>query len=96
MTKSKVCEENGKEKLKKIPSLRIEGDSTPRGLSLIFVGIIGVAEFSAKEVKLMTKRGSIQVIGENIEIVVYEGNTVELSGRIETVNIGYPRKERSI
>lgn len=81
----KISDNNVKQRL--IPSFHIEADGGGGYLSVLVNGVIGIAEYSYEEVKLITKRESLKIMGESLEIVVFERKIVEIRGKIDNLSI---------
>ena len=66
-------------------------DRLGRGISLTLSGASAIRDFS-DECALFRVRGFfVRVRGSNMSIIVYENKTVELTGRIEGVEIVYDK-----
>lgn len=63
----------------------IEADKISDGLSFLIYGVTSIRSFSVNEVQLRSGRSEVKVCGSDLSINVYEGRSVEISGRIERV-----------
>lgn len=50
-------------------------------------GCIGVLEYDASEVMLDTISGRLVINGENLSLDVFQGDTLNISGKIHKVNL---------
>ena len=78
---------NEEKKEKKSRNLRINGisfdaQSCVCGLSLVLSGVVCIKEYSADSVLVMTRRGSVVITGNELEIAVFEGILCKYFGRI--------------
>ena len=81
----------------KIPSFPIslyhmELNATASGASVILGGIKGVVEVSDEFIKIMTKSGTVSIVGSGLIISVFEYKTLQISGKIE--NISFSNKNK--
>ena len=74
-----------------IPSggFHMEGQRSGRGMSLLISGIIGLRDFSDTCILLMSHGGRIIISGRRLLLSVYEGNCVEINGRVEGIEFRY-------
>ena len=75
------------------PTFRIEADGRGSFLSVTFLGILSVKKFTHQSVTLATKRESMEIIGDDMEISVFEDKTVEISGEIAEIRFIKKKKE---
>lgn len=85
MTEKKKKEKTGFAPKGILPGFRIEADGRGNFLSVTFIGILSLKEFSSTEIKLLTKRESLIVCGKKLEISVFENKTVQIEGEIEEI-----------
>lgn len=71
--------------------LRFEGERVGGGLRVMLYGIIGIDELSDSRVGLMSHGGRIRILGGNLKVLVYEGNSVEIVGRVKEIDFKYGR-----
>ncbi len=70
-------------------NFHIELDKTSRGISFSCGGVKGVTELSDSEVKLRLSEFSLLVCGKKLSITVFEGNSIEIIGKISEVKFIY-------
>ncbi len=69
------------------PSFHIEGDGKAGTSRILFGGVLGVYEFSPEKILFFTRRETLSISGSALELTVFEGNNVEIFGRIEEICI---------
>lgn len=69
----------------------MEVDRSPVGLDLLIGGVKSVISYSDTEIVLKTVIGSLDILGTNISVSIYDNQTVKLSGRIEEVKLAYSK-----
>ena len=67
----------------------MEVERATSGIQILVSGIIGVKDFSAESVELLSHSGRVFIYGTRLSMLVYENGTVEVSGRIDSVRFGY-------
>ncbi|MBO5907307.1 MAG: YabP/YqfC family sporulation protein [Clostridia bacterium] len=67
----------------------IEVNRIKRGISLVASGVIGINDFGEDRAVLMTHGGRIIISGDRLTVLIYEHNTVEISGKISEVGFTY-------
>ena len=67
----------------------IEMNRTKRGISMMASGVVGINDFGEDRAVLMTHGGRIIISGGRLSVVIYEHNTVEISGKIAEVKFTY-------
>lgn len=70
----------------------IEADRNSAGLSVFVSGIVGITDFTDLSVTLKSHSGKVCISGKRLSVCVYEGNTVEVSGRVEDIRFVYGNK----
>ncbi len=70
-------------------SFHLEADRSIRGMAIILSGIIGISDFSEEQIILNSHGGRILINGRGLFICVYEGGSVEISGRVEEIAFKY-------
>ena len=68
------------------PNYRIEAEGNNSYSSVTVSGVRHIVKFTGESVELHTRKESIEFFGNNIDIVVFEERTVEISGNIEGIN----------
>lgn len=68
------------------PSFHIEADGRGKSICLFISGVMGIKGFSESEVFVSTKRESITVTGELLEISVLEAKRVGITGKISGIS----------
>ncbi len=63
----------------------IEADRTASGISVSAAGVVSIFDISNREVILKLRRGKLKITGERLLLNVYEGRTVEITGRVRSV-----------
>ena len=63
----------------------IEADKILNGLSFLIYGVTSIRSFSVSEVLLRSGRSEVKISGSDLSINVYEGSSVEISGRVDKV-----------
>ena len=86
MTKNHI---NEKPKTKFSSKFRMEAVRCPKGLSLIFSGIIAVEEFDTERIFLKSHGSKIEIDGKKLDITVFENNDMEVVGKIEGIRFHY-------
>lgn len=71
------------------PPFHIEISRTIKGITMVVSGIIGISELCGESVELLSHGGRITVKGKLLRIGVFEGNTVEIFGKISDVGFKY-------
>lgn len=69
--------------------------SATSGVSKITVnvsGVVGVSEYSSEDIVLKTRKGGIRVKGNALELTVFEGKSVLVSGEVDAVEFISKRK----
>lgn len=74
-----------------ISPFHLEADRSSRGLSLSVGGVRAVSEFSESTVALKLGFCVITVRGRNFCLAIYENNTAEITGIVETVEFSYAK-----
>jgi len=72
-----------------ISPFHLDAVRAPRGMTLIFDGIIGLEGFSLEGVELRSHAGRIYVSGKRLKVSVFENRAVEVTGRVEEIRFGY-------
>ncbi len=62
---------------------------TARGAAMTVSGVISLTDVSDSRISLALHSGRISVVGSALLISVFESRTVEISGRIEGVELLY-------
>ncbi|MBR2650658.1 MAG: hypothetical protein IKD45_03275 [Clostridia bacterium] len=70
-----------------LPTYRFEADGGSEVMRLYLSGIIGIGELSQTAIRMITKKQSITVTGKMLTVSVFEGNAVELIGKIENISL---------
>ena len=70
------------------PTYHVECDGRGGFWRVTVSGVIGVAQLSEDEIKLMTVRESLKISGSQIKMSVFERKTVEIFGKINNISIG--------
>lgn len=55
------------------------------------VGVVSVTELSRELISLASHLGRVEVRGEELTLSVFENKTVEVSGKITAVEMGYAK-----
>ena len=74
-------------------SFHIEADRSESGFSVFVSGIIGITDFTDESVMLKSHFGRVCIQGKRLTVCVYEGNTVEVGGRVEDIRLVYGNKK---
>ncbi len=77
------------------PRFHIEIDSGVLGTSLLVNGVVGVCELSAERIRLITKRGSLVLLGRRLSVSSLVSGTLEINGALSAVQIGVRQKGES-
>ncbi len=83
--KSKGEEKNATTSL----GFHLEADRSRRGMSVFVSGIIGIGDFSNEQILLRSHGGRVNICGKRLDMVIYENQTVEISGRVEEISFKY-------
>lgn len=67
------------------PTFRIEADGGAGYMNVLVCGVVGISEFSDEEIKLLTRRECVKICGKCLEVSIFEGNSVEISGEVESI-----------
>lgn len=70
-------------------TFHLEADRSRRGMSVFVSGIIGIGDFSDEEILLRSHGGRVSITGKRLDMVIYENQTVEISGRVEEISFKY-------
>lgn len=62
-----------------------------RGAACAISGVVCINELSPESVTVLSHSGRVCVRGSELRLTVFSGRTVEISGRIEEVELGYGR-----
>lgn len=76
-----------------IPGFRLEADGRKRNISLIISGAKGVRELSENKICVLTRTDSICIEGEMLSVSVFEGGSIGVSGKIDSISFA-ERKRR--
>ena len=74
-----------------VGSFHLEVDKALKGFKVVCSGVRGVTEFTGTSVKLKLCGFSLFVFGEGLHITVFEGKTIEISGKISEMRIEYAK-----
>lgn len=69
----------------KISSFHLEIDKFNGKISVNVSSVLAVEEFSTGVCILKFNKGGIRILGEGLELTVYQNKNVEISGKIRTV-----------
>lgn len=72
-----------------LSAFHLEADRSTKGMSIVLSGIIGVSDFCDSSIHLRSHGGRILVNGKKLFINVYEGNSVEIVGKVEEIVFKY-------
>jgi len=67
----------------------LEATRCAKGLSFEVGRVIGISEYSEEKLSVKTQGGRVVFKGQRIALVIYEGRTIRVSGRIEEVKFIY-------
>ncbi|MBE6645380.1 MAG: hypothetical protein E7612_08410 [Ruminococcaceae bacterium] len=82
----KYSKNEGAFSLQKIqPGFHIEADKIGNAISVSIMGVISILDFSDVCALLKMRKGRIKISGTDLSVAVYENKTVEIIGRIGTV-----------
>ena len=70
----------------------LEIRKSSRGATLSVVGVIGVTELSDESISLASHSGRLDVRGSGLVLSVFENKCVEVSGKIEGLELGYGKR----
>lgn len=87
---------------KKSSSSRVPGEIAPaplaieirkgnKGAACAISGVINITELSPESVTVLSHSGRVGVRGSELRLTVFSGRTVEISGKIVGVELGYGR-----
>ena len=63
----------------------LNAERVGRGIRLIVGSVIAVSEITEKEILLVSHGARIRVIGDNLELSLFEERAVEVCGRVREV-----------
>lgn len=69
----------------------MEADKCAGGLSVVVGGVSSVIDFNPEIAVLKTNYNTVSILGNGLDIAVYENNTVEISGKISTLEFKYAK-----
>lgn len=70
----------------KIPvGFHMEADKLGNKLSLSIMGALSILDFSESSALVKSRKGKIKINGEELSVAVYENKTVEIFGKICSV-----------
>lgn len=78
-----------------IPSFRIEADGRGKYMRVLMSGVVGICELSCENIKLLTRRESLKISGRRLSVSIFEGNTVEISGEVESIGKGSAKNDKT-
>lgn len=83
-------QKNGKKSENKTEAMKISGfhaeiDKVRCGISFSVSSVLSIVDFNEEEVTLKLDKGRVRVIGEMLEIAVYENRIVEIFGKIGAI-----------
>ncbi len=61
------------------------------GASIIVSGVIAVEEICDTHISAAAHSGRIEIFGKSLSLTIFEGRSLEVSGIIEEVKLGYGR-----
>lgn len=81
----------GKKEVKRrqVSPFHIEIEKRGKGAVMVVTGIIGVSDFSDSDVCLVSHGGRFRIKGSKLSLLTFENRTVEVSGKIEGVELLY-------
>jgi len=68
---------------------RLEGERSASGMSIIFGGVVGVNRLSDESVEMKSHGARVHLSGRRLRVTLYENRSVEISGRIESIEFIY-------
>ena len=74
-------------KSSRTPSFRIEAESGKSVSSYCFFGVFSISEVSDTHVSLSVRGGAVDVFGTGLALILYEGRSAEVKGRVEKIEI---------
>ena len=83
-----MTKQSNKPKLASSPAL-LEIRKTSSGAALSVVGIISVTALSGEFISLASHSGRLDIRGSSLVLSVFENKCVEVSGKIESLEMGY-------
>ena len=78
-----------------VPSFRIEADGRGKYMRVLMSGIVGICELSDESIKLLTKRESLKISGRRLSVSIFESNTVEISGEVDSIGKGSAKNDKT-
>ena len=63
----------------------MEADKLPWGVSVSIMGVLSIVDFNESSAIMKMRRGKIKVIGSSLSVAVYENRTVEICGKVSSV-----------
>ena len=82
--KLKKAKENAQGK-GKTSNFHIEMDKIGGGISISVCGVANINNFTSEEVVLKFSVGKMRVLGNELDLIIYENKTVEVLGKISKV-----------
>ena len=67
----------------------LEARRCARGMYIEIGSIVNISNFTDNEITLKTHSGKINIRGARLSIIIFEFNTVRITGRIEEVGFSY-------
>lgn len=72
-----------------VSDFNIEITRSTRGVSVVISGAIGIFELTDSQIGVLTHKARVTVLGSKLSLVVYEGRALEISGRVEDIQLKY-------
>ena len=69
----------------------LEADKSGGGLAIVIGGVKSVLEIGESIAKLKCGMGSVSVKGQAIDVALYENKTVEITGKVESLEFNYAK-----
>ncbi len=82
--------QQNKSEIKSPPtSFRLEAVKHRSGMSLIFSGIVSINVFEDTCIELKSHGCKINIVGQRLNITVFENNSLEITGKVGGVDFSY-------
>lgn len=67
----------------------LEANKINRGMSIFVGGIVGINDFSEESILLKSHGCRVKIVGKRLSLKIYENSSVEVNGRVESINFAY-------
>ena len=73
------------------PPLLAEVRKAKSFAAITLSGVVSISTLSGEEISLATHAGRVILRGQGLNLVIFEGNIIEVHGKLEEVSFGYAK-----